>query len=342
MTDRTKNLLVGLTVLSGLVLLGWMILQFGGVAISPFTAGRPTVTVLTDRADGIGEGSAVLYRGIGVGQVRSIRMADDMTYVVLTLQLNPDARVPANVEAIIRPQGLIGGSSAVFLELTDTAANGRLTSGAELHGHVSGMDMLPKEITQLATDLRKTSQQFRESGVVEHLDQAIISISTQATKVGTILDSVQKLVGDEKMRSNIQESMQNINEVTLTARSITAKLDKFSASLEDSGANLDRLTNEATEVTRDARGLVRSTQTNVDQLTRQVGDRLVQIGLMLDTLNSVTKKLDQGKGTAGMLMNDPKLYDALVDSARQLNLTLADLKRLVEQWEQEGMSLKLK
>lgn len=73
-----------------------------------------------------------------------------------------------------------------------------------------------------------------------------------------------------------------------------------------------------------------------------MADRLTQVGLMLDTVNSVTKKLDQGKGTAGMFVNDPKLYEALVDSARQLNLTLADLKRLVEQWEQEGLTLKMK
>lgn len=342
MTDRTKNLLVGLTVLIGLVLLGWMILQFGGVAISPFTAGRPTVTVLTDRADGIGEGAAVLYLGISVGQVRSVRMSDDMTYVILTLQLNPGARVPANVEAIIRPQGLIGGSSVVFLELTDATANGRLAAGAELHGHVTGMDMLPKEITQLATDLRKTSQQFRESGVVEHLDDAVQSISAQSAKVGTILDSIQKIVGDEKMQADIKTSMQHINEVTTTAQSIATSLEKFSASLDRSGADIERLTTEATEVTKDARGLIRNTQGNIDQLTRQVGDRLVQTGQMLDTLNSLTRKLDQGKGTAGMMVNDPKLYEAMVDSAKQLNLTLTDLKRLVQQWEQEGVSLKLK
>ena len=40
-------------------------------------------------------------------------------------------------------------------------------------------------------------------------------------------------------------------------------------------------------------------------------------------------------------MNDPKLYQALVDSSRELNATIVDLKRLVEQWEQEGLHFKL-
>jgi hypothetical protein len=40
-------------------------------------------------------------------------------------------------------------------------------------------------------------------------------------------------------------------------------------------------------------------------------------------------------------VNDPKLYQGLVDVTQQLNLTVTDLRRLVQQWEQEGVSLKL-
>ena len=63
--------------------------------------------------------------------------------------------------------------------------------------------------------------------------------------------------------------------------------------------------------------------------------------LILDRFQSVATKVDQGQGTAGKLINDPKLYEALLDSSQELSLTIKDLKRLVEQWEQEGVSLKL-
>jgi hypothetical protein len=43
-----------------------------------------------------------------------------------------------------------------------------------------------------------------------------------------------------------------------------------------------------------------------------------------------------------MLLNDPKLYQSLLDSSKELNATISDLRRLVEQWEQEGVSLKVK
>jgi hypothetical protein len=54
------------------------------------------------------------------------------------------------------------------------------------------------------------------------------------------------------------------------------------------------------------------------------------------------EKVDKGQGTAGQLVNDPKLYQSLNDTARQLDKTVADLQRLIEQWEQEGIDLRLK
>ena len=78
-----------------------------------------------------------------------------------------------------------------------------------------------------------------------------------------------------------------------------------------------------------------------DLLADEHAARLEQVSRTLDHFQSISAKIDNGNGTAGQLINDPKLYQALVDSATQLNATIADLSRLVEQWEQEGISFKL-
>ena len=341
MTERKKNLLVGSTMIIALVMLGWMILQFGGVVVSPLASNRVPVTVITDRADGVGDGSPVYFLGISVGQVRDVRMADDLSHAIIQLLLRTDARVPANVEAVIRAQGLVGGGAAVHLETTGPAPSGRLLAGAEITGRVGTLNLLPKEFTELAQDLKKTSQQFRDSGVLTHLDEAIVNISKQVTKAGEVMVSLQKIVGDEQTQKNIQVAFDNIKQATDKANRIAGDLEKFSGSLDKVGGNLDKLTTEAHETVRDTRTLVKNTQGSVDTLTKQISERLVQASGLLDNLNSITHKVDQGKGTAGMLINDPKLYEAMTDSAKQLNGTLTDLKRLVEQWEQEGISVKL-
>jgi ABC-type transporter Mla subunit MlaD len=80
----------------------------------------------------------------------------------------------------------------------------------------------------------------------------------------------------------------------------------------------------------------------MDTLSHQVGDRLQQTATLIDQLNSITEKVNKGQGAAGALLNDPKLYASLVDTAQQMDATVKDLKRLVEQWEQEGVQLHLK
>jgi hypothetical protein len=42
-----------------------------------------------------------------------------------------------------------------------------------------------------------------------------------------------------------------------------------------------------------------------------------------------------------LLLNDGKLYAGLVDVARELKGTTTDLQRLIDQWEQDGLSLNL-
>jgi phospholipid/cholesterol/gamma-HCH transport system substrate-binding protein len=62
---------------------------------------------------------------------------------------------------------------------------------------------------------------------------------------------------------------------------------------------------------------------------------------LLQQFQQIAQKINAGQGTAGQLVNDPQLYQSLVATTQELNATIADLKRLVEQWEQEGVSLKV-
>jgi uncharacterized membrane protein YdfJ with MMPL/SSD domain len=59
-------------------------------------------------------------------------------------------------------------------------------------------------------------------------------------------------------------------------------------------------------------------------------------------MHDITDKINKGQGSAGLAVNDSKLYQALVDDSRELNTNLNVMQRLLEQWEQEGLSLKLK
>lgn len=191
-----------------------------------------------------------------------------------------------------------------------------------------GLNLFPPALSQTADqigsmseEIRKTAKELRESGTIEDLDTTIKTINTQAGKAGQAFDSMQSLLGDPKMRDNLKVAVANI-------RSTTDKLDKLADSLQNTTAT-------ASVAFKDAQG-------RIDDLSKQVGDRLTQIASLLSNVQSITEKIDKGQGSAGQFVNDPKLYQGLVDSTRELNATVVDLKRLIEQWEEEGVDLHLK
>jgi len=320
MSPYRRNILVGVVVIGALVLLGWMILKFGDRPAKFFATPSQPIRFITDRADGLGEGSNITYRGVIVGRVKDVRRTDDGKQVVVNAEVDTTPPLPANIAASIVTQSALGSTSALVLDLTGPQPEGQLKPGVQLRAHFVGLALLPPEYAQLASELRLTAQQFRESQVVLHLDQQVI-------KAGQVLDNVNSLIGDPKLRENIQVALANIRQASETINKLGGKFDKIA--------------DDASTTMGDVRTTVGKAGTNLDTISKQVSDRLQQVSVTLDHFQSISAKIDEGKGTAGQLVNDPKLYQALVDSSVQLNATIADLKRLVEQWEQEGLHFKL-
>jgi phospholipid/cholesterol/gamma-HCH transport system substrate-binding protein len=322
--------MVGATVLIGLVVLAWMILQFGGKVVTPLAPARLGVQFDTPRADGLAEGSQVTYRGVSVGQVTAITRSSDGKNVVIKAEIDTQPPLPANVRGEIRTMGLIGTGAQLAVELTDPEPQGQLHPGDHIATAYMGgfSSMLPPEFAEAAAEFRKVAEQLRQSKLVEHIDE-------QVQHAGKMIDSIQKYTDDEKNRQNLQASIENMRTATETANRISKNLEEFST-------NLNKISDDTRGAITDARATIQKTDTRIDDIAKQSMARLEQISKLLEQFQSIAGKIDKGQGTAGALVNDPKLYQGLVDTTQELKLTIADLRRLAEQWEQEGLSLKMK
>lgn len=308
MSPRKRNVIVGVFVLIGLGIITWMVLFFAGRVAQLFAPPGIPITLVTTRADGLSDGSTVTYLGVQVGRVDSVRRAENNKDVMIAAHVDAHPPLPADLQGAIRVQSALGGTAEIELELTGPP-KGTLEPGARLQATYVGNSLLPPEVTQLATDLRRQQ-------LIKHLDETIMSIRTQAEKAGAVLDSVQQVIGDPKLREDLRVSLANI-------RTVTERADRIGANLEQTSGDLEKTTQQTTALMSDVRVAV------------------ARLGTTIDHFQSVAQKIDQGKGTAGLLVNDPRLYQGLIDTTRQLNLTIADLQRLIQQWEQEGVTLKL-
>jgi phospholipid/cholesterol/gamma-HCH transport system substrate-binding protein len=313
MSPQKRNVIVGLTVMLGLAALVWMMLTFSGNAVSLFRRSGVQVTLTSDRADGLWPGSIVFYRGVSVGRVTFVRRLPDNEHVEIGLDLDRTPPLPRNLEGVIRTNSALGSTAAIMLEVIGTPDKEPLQTGAQLNAKYLGLELIPPEFTELAG-------QLRQQQLVLHLDQAVLSIRDQANKAGNVLESLDKLVSDPKIQEQVHQAIANIHDASESAAHVTAKFDKLSDKLNT---------------------VVDNTNGHVNDLSRDIGTDTDKLGKILDQLNQTAVSLNEKKGTAGLLVNDPKLYDSLVDTVQTLNSTVADLKRLIAQWEQEGVPLKM-
>jgi phospholipid/cholesterol/gamma-HCH transport system substrate-binding protein len=331
-----RNILVGATVLGSLGILAWLSMEFGAKAITLFTPPEVPVEFSADRADGLYEGTEVFYLGVQVGRVTRVALAPKGGVVIDAMIEQTKPALPANIQGFIRTASLLSSGSAMYLEIPPNPAATPLASNAQLSASYVGTDLIPRSLTDTATEIGRLSETLRKSHVAEDLDTTVRTMNEQLKKAGDVLDSMKTILASEKTQMDLQTSLDNIRETSENAKKLTANLEAFSAN------QLPKIAEDATQTLDSAKATIGKTDARLDELTRQIDDRMAQASTLMNSFNSIAAKMDQGKGTAGMLVNDPQLYGGLVQTTRQLNATIADLQRLVEQWEQEGVSLQLK
>lgn len=336
MSSYRKNFLVGVVVLGGLVVLAWMIVQFGDAPIRLFSNNQIRVEFVTDRAEGLSEGGPITFRGVTVGRIGTIQREPDNQSVRAEGFVDRSPPLPANVRGAILAGGLIGGSASIALQiLPDQPPQGELAEGQVIPTRYIGFQALPPEYTDLAIELRLAARQFRESGLIENLDQTV-------RHAGKMIESLSNIVSDPEIQADLKASLANIRQATDTATTIAKNLQSFSTDLEDIGKEAHATLKQARGAIAQAEGLIDKTGTRIDRLGDQIDQRMVQIAKLLSTFQDISTKIDQGKGTAGAFVNDRRLYESLLLTSQQLNTLVRDLNRLVEQWEQEGATVRIR
>ncbi|MGH7177678.1 MAG: MlaD family protein, partial [Tepidisphaeraceae bacterium] len=173
MSPYRRNVLVGITMLVALSILAWMILQFGATIARPFAPATIPVKFITDRADGLADGSPVIYCGVDTGHVTRVRLSKERTSVVVDAVLNAEPALPSNVTGRIRASSILGSGSTIVLEVNGPLSETPIQRGQVIQASYGGSEFLPPEFTELARDLAQTSRQFRESNIIKNLNEQI-------------------------------------------------------------------------------------------------------------------------------------------------------------------------
>ena len=239
-------------------------------------------------ASGLQTASAVVIRGVKVGQVTSVVISpQDPSKVQVAMAISKDYTLPVDSKAKIFSAGLMGGQ-AVEIILGTSAQS--LEKGATIESEVEvGM-------------FDAISSQF---GDIK--DKLVVMVDN----LNATLVSVNSIVNENN--ANIAASFKHLKDLLaqLENSQIVANLDSFTGTLKDNGQKIDGIVSNVGNITATLE-------------EQQFAQKLAQ---SVESLNALLVKFNQSEGTVGSLLNDKQLYANLAQASENLSLLLGDLKQ---------------
>ncbi|RMF85403.1 MAG: hypothetical protein D6744_01445 [Planctomycetota bacterium] len=154
------------------------------------------------------------------------------------------------------------------------------------------------------------------------------NLSSAVARLDSALRSVNAVLGDSEVQNRVRSTVDNFYAMSedgkQAAQNLRAASADFRGVTEKAGTFLDN-TGATVE---DIRGQVRTVAAALKKDLDLAADVLKQ-------LHGISVKIDRGQGSVGKMLNDPKLYESMVLTFRQLTLTVQEFQVLIKQW-QEG------
>jgi ABC-type transporter Mla subunit MlaD len=359
MEEGRRNIAVGAFVLVGLFALGILIVLFGQGPTWLVRGGTYPLHVHFDAVSGIRKGTQVTVRGMEVGRVEDVLLLTphQRPGVEGTLAGVVGADMAVDVVLAIRKEFLIPrGSTAQTTE--PMLGQGRppieiipgpseaepLVQGASITGKIQGAldSIFPKGVVDT---FDTTARQIGDAAgaLTPVLDEVKVlleqrsprdvdlpggqqgNLSSAVARLDSSLKHFNEVLGDPQVKSHLRETVTNVHEMSEKGKKVMGDLEIASGDAREFMAEARKFVGHADQTL----GNVESRFNDVAQATVGTLDRADRF---LDYLNVVGDKVTRGEGNVGQLVNDNKLYEALVISAERLALAVEEFRALVAEW----------
>ncbi|MFM7312885.1 MAG: MlaD family protein [Cyanobium sp.] len=249
MRRSVREAIVGFTLLAALAGGAGLWLWLKGVSVG---SSHWSFRVSFADAAGLGERSAVTYRGVQVGNVRNLRTTSEA--VVADLEITyPGLRLPLPLVAQVEEASLLGGDAVVALLAPsrslppgtpaprDRACNRRLSvcPGTELKG------ISAASISSVTATMQKLLDQADKENLVPMLADTTRSFDATSKQADRFLKEGEQLIRDLQVAvRDAKPTLDNLNASTAHIRNLTRALDdpKVVSELKGTVTNAQQLT----------------------------------------------------------------------------------------------------
>jgi phospholipid/cholesterol/gamma-HCH transport system substrate-binding protein len=275
---------------------------------------------------GLTPGAPVTYRGVRVGRVEAIRLADQ--FVEADLRVFQGVELPPRPAVIAASQSLFGEWAAtivardqpqedpnVRLMLAETARpGGDRWPGATL----PDVGQLTAQAGRIATDIATVAARVQEtfdSSAVASLRQSIKDFGDIANKLVQFTENQTSRLN--QVTANVERSSGAVLDASQHVENTLARVDSATADgqLQEIVDNTRSGSRDLRQVSADLRGFLATLHGQDSTLVHT-----------LLAADSALSRIQNGQGTIGLLSRDPGMYNETIETMQELRRLIADIQ----------------
>ena len=282
----------------------FVILGFFMVAITTTVFGNldfnskegKTIYFRLDDATGIRAGTPIMYKGLKVGEVQDVVMKNNQITTKVVVYHEFD--IPDNVRFNVKQSGFVGQRYVEFDIDPNIQPKSTLQDSYEYDGrqNSANMDAVMVKLNDVAAEMTTLLKSFNE---VITTDESKNALQDSISNLKDITESVKNIVATND--KNIQEVINNAKSMTDMIERIIAKNEK---QLNSSINNIAEISQTLKTFTASVDKLVEANKGNIDSSLQNLKEITDKVNSTMEEIESITKDINEGKGTLGLLIND--------------------------------------
>ncbi|SMD45449.1 phospholipid/cholesterol/gamma-HCH transport system substrate-binding protein [Aquiflexum balticum DSM 16537] len=274
--------------LGGLVVAGILFLVFTLYMIGKnqnIFGASITITAVVENVNGLVPGNNVRFKGLNVGTVKSVDMANDSSlHVVMYIQKKMVPYIKKNALTSIGTDGLMGNKLIQIIPQDGFAEN--VAEGDVIYS------ITPVSTEAMLQRLGTSSEYF------EKTTENLYEITTKLNQS----ESLWALLSDSLLTGDIKEAVSELKLASRRASEMARAGNQLMVNLKDGEGLVQKLFTDA-EVAEEFTVSLEKIRESSDQASKIMGDVKILI-----------ENLEEGEGTAGLILKDSTFREALLNS----------------------------
>ena len=305
---------VGIFVILGFFMVALTTTVFGNLDFNS-KEGKTVYFRLND-ATGIREGTPIMYKGIKVGEVQDVTMKNNE--IISKVIIYHEFEIPDNVRFNVKQSGFVGQKYVEFEADPTVQSKSPLQNNYEYDGrqNSANMDAVMAKLNDVAAEMTTLLKSFNE---VITTDESKNALQDSISNLKDITESVKNIVATND--KNIQEVIDNAKNMTDMIERIIAKNEN---QLNSSISNIAEISETLKAFTASVDKLVANNQGNIDDSLKNLKEITDKVNTTMDEIETITKDINEGKGTLGLLINDEETKKDVKNVVSKMSSFLGD------------------